>query len=87
MPSGSATPTAPPTKPLTIKIAGTNSISLVEVIRDGVVIYSTSPGQREISLNYLDREASVGEHQYYVRVRQGDGMLAWSSPMFVGWKG
>ncbi len=32
---------------------------------------------------YRDNDAPPGEHPYWVRVRQADGGLAWSSPIFV----
>ena len=37
----------------------------------------------DTSLEFEDPSASRGTHPYYVRVRQEDGELAWSSPVFV----
>jgi hypothetical protein len=37
----------------------------------------------DAALSFADRDAGPGTHPYYVRVRQVDGEMAWSSPTFV----
>jgi hypothetical protein len=70
-------------EPIAIKIRGTDSVKRVEVIRDGAVVYSADPNRQEVTLTYSDREPLAKRRYYYVRVQQADGMIAWSSPMFV----
>ena len=70
-------------EPLRVKAVGTASIAKVEVIKDGKVVYAASPGKREVDLEFQDREPTAGQHYYYVRLQQADGMIAWSSPFFI----
>lgn len=37
----------------------------------------------DATVRFRDRDAPAGEHPYWVRVRQADGEMAWSSPSFV----
>ncbi len=37
----------------------------------------------DTTIEFKDQDAPTGTHPYYVRVRQEDGELAWSSPIFV----
>jgi len=37
----------------------------------------------DTTMDYEDTEAPQGTHPYYVRIRQKDGEMAWSSPVFV----
>lgn len=37
----------------------------------------------DASLTLRDPEPPIGEHAYYIRVRQADGEMAWSSPTWV----
>ena len=68
---------------LYVKIAGTNPIKEVAVIRDNQYIH-TRPGEGE-SMEFTFREPTLaaGEHYYYVRVEQKDKNVAWSSPIWV----
>lgn len=38
---------------------------------------------RDVAVEFRDTEPSSGVNPYYVRVRQEDGEMAWSSPVFV----
>jgi hypothetical protein len=75
-----------PLPPLRVKARGTAVISKVDILKDGKVIHSAEPNQQEVSLEYQDDSADGGRHYYYVRLMQKDGMMAWSSPLFINYK-
>jgi hypothetical protein len=63
-----------------VEVHGTDALASVEVIRDGAVVESVSPGQASAEIVYEDG----GDSGYlYVRVTQVDGHQAWSSPIWV----
>jgi len=65
---------------------GANGVSLfnrVELIRDGVVLDSQVRIGNTIHWEFRDLLAEGESHWYYVRVRQVDGDLAWSAPVWV----
>ncbi len=70
-------------------IRGTAMIDRVEVIKNNNIVYSTSPGCQTCDVEYTDYDpdsamsAVASESFYYVRVRQFDGQLAWSSPIWT----
>jgi hypothetical protein len=66
-----------------VKVIGTGKIRSVEVIRNGAVVYSRGPGPELAEFRYQDRSPAPGENCYYIRVRQEDGNMAWSSPIWV----
>ncbi len=70
-------------EPIEVKIVGTENLAQVDVIKDGKVVYSTKPGQRSTTFEFLDKGDVSGRHYYYVRAQQINRMLAWSSPFFV----
>jgi hypothetical protein len=72
--------------PLRVKALGTANVSRVDVIRDSKVIYSTQPKRRYVDFEYTDRSDTTARHYYYVRLLQDDGMIAWSSPLFVNYR-
>jgi len=72
----------------------TTSVSLGEL--DELRSYDAGPVGRQLSVErrgvsetldvetvFRDCDVSDGRHPYYVRVRQEDGEMAWSSPVFV----
>ena len=73
-------------QPLRIHVKGTRAIARVEIIKDNKVIYSTQPGKPLADFEFTDKGSVAGRHFYYVRVRQDNEMLAWSSPMFINYK-
>ncbi len=75
-----------PLPPIRVKARGTAVILKVDMLKDGKVIHSEEPNQQEVSLNYQEANTDGGRHYYYVRLLQKDGMIAWSSPLFVNWK-
>ena len=72
--------------PLEVAVYGTGPLALVEVIRDSKAVYAHKPESREAKFSFRDTGERADEHYYYVRVRQQDGMIAWSSPMFVNYR-
>ena len=66
-----------------VRARGTDQIAAVHVIRDGRYVYKVEPHEAEVEFEYLDVDASDGEHWYYVRLEQEDGELAWSSPIWI----
>ncbi len=68
---------------LTVRVRGTDKVSAIHVIRDGAYIFQAEPGKAEAEMEFLDVDATAGEHWYYVRVEQEDGELAWSSPIWI----
>ncbi len=72
-------------EPIRVKVRGTETVAEVDIIKDSQVIYSTEPKQRAVDFEFIDKGDVSGRHYYYVRVRQSDRMLAWSSPFFVNY--
>ncbi|MEZ5399341.1 MAG: hypothetical protein R2729_06700 [Bryobacteraceae bacterium] len=72
--------------PIRIKARGTKSVERVDVIKDNKVIYTSEPKTQNVSFEYTDKAPAAGQHFYYVRLMQEDGMIAWSSPFFVNYK-
>ena len=67
---------------ISLKVIGTGPIAMVEIIRDSKVVYTANPNQKEVSLEWTDGEPATGTSYYYVRVRQADEQIAWSSPIW-----
>ena len=73
-------------EPIRVKARGTRPIVRVDLLKDSKVMYSTDPKQRDVSFQFNDTGDISQRHYYYVRLRQDDGMTAWSSPLFVNYK-
>lgn len=43
----------------------------------------TEDGPRSVTFTYVDEAIQPGINAYYIRLRQADGALAWSSPIYV----
>ncbi len=72
--------------PVRLKVLahGTTPITRVDVIKDFVYVYSTTPKKDRVEFEWLDEEKrGPGLSWYYVRVIQDDGELAWGSPFWV----
>ena len=76
----------PAAQPLRVHARGTRAVARVDIIKDNKVIYSTQPNKQTVDFEFTDKGSVAGRHFYYVRVRQDDEMLAWSSPMFINYK-
>jgi hypothetical protein len=71
---------------LQVVVVGTAPLAAVEVLRDSKVV-ATLPAQgAEFRGAWTDPAPSAGEHYYYVRVRQADDELAWSSPLWIDYQ-
>ncbi len=68
---------------LSVKIIGTDTLSRVEVIKDGRFVYTSEPKSDRAEFTYVDNEPGQGTSWYYVRAMQMDRNLAWSSPIWV----
>jgi hypothetical protein len=68
--------------PLEVKVEGTADLEAVEVLRDSEVVATLKATGRQCNGTWTDPKPGA-RHYYYVRVRQKDGQLAWSSPLWV----
>jgi hypothetical protein len=68
---------------LVVKILGTAPVKQVDVIRGKDFVYTLQNQTDDVSFSFVDQEPVSGEVHYYVRVQQGDGQIAWSSPIWV----
>lgn len=78
---------------LYIQVSGTDTIDTITVIRNGLNVHTHVAGLDEVTLNWHDPDpfdaiARKGDDglpfvYYYVRIRQVDGELAWSSPVWI----
>src|SRR5262249_25429106 len=66
-----------------IHIIGTKDLKTVEVLKDSKVVADLKCTGRECKETWTDPNPSDGVHYYYVRVRQTDDEIAWTSPMWV----
>jgi hypothetical protein len=65
-------------------VAGTDKICLIEIIRDGSVVYKTEPYKDAVCDEWIDTsEQGIYAKYYYLRVTQVDGNRAWASPVWV----
>ena len=73
---------------LTVNVLGTGPIRHIDVIHNESYAYVQTPTGRSVaSMAYVDPHPSPGENRYYVRVLQEDGAMAWSSPVWVQYRG
>jgi hypothetical protein len=72
--------------PLALRAVCCEPIEYVEIIRNGLPVFHEQ-GQG-VTAQYLlsDPEPPTGTSWYYLRVKQTDGNLAWSSPVWVTFK-
>ena len=78
-----------PAKPrLQVEVHGTAPIALVDVIRGDRRVHRVSGnGKLDVEIDWEDSDPLVGETWYYIRVRQEDFSIAWSSPIWVHFTG
>jgi hypothetical protein len=66
-------------------VYGTDRISLIEVIRDGVAVHSIDPYRFDYTGGWQDdSNEAAGAAYYYLRITQTDGNRAWASPVWCG---
>ena len=80
---GDIVPGRPTDFELVVKILGTAPVKQVDVIRGQDFVYTLQNQSDDVSFSFVDQEPVSGEVHYYVRVQQGDGQIAWSSPIWV----
>lgn len=81
----------PPT--LKVDITAPDTILRVDVVKNGLYVYTHEPNARQFSFWYRDTDPQPGTSYYYVRVFQrdpdapdGDPEMAWASPFFVNYQ-
>lgn len=72
---------------LDIRVIGTATISQIDIIKDNTFAYTAEPRVGELTLTFTDSEVTPGTHYYYVRVIQSDENMAWSSPIWIDYRG
>ncbi len=68
---------------LAIRARGTGPIAEVQVVHGGTIIWRSEPGKAEFEAKVPIRRDPSAAGFYYVRLRQSDGNMAWSSPIWV----
>ena len=68
---------------LRVEIRGTAPLDRVEIIGNGRILLAREPGTNNDSFSFRDNNPPEGPAFYYVRLRQTDKALAWSSPIWV----
>ena len=71
--------------PIEVQARGTAPIAKVHILRGGRILYTAEPRQQHLSFAYTDSdlEEQPRTQDYYVRIEQADGHVAWSSPIWV----
>lgn len=71
-----------------VAIVGTAPLTEIDVVRNNEYVYSTSVPTAAADFRYRDNEMQRGQsYYYYVRVQQEDEQMAWSSPIWVTYRG
>jgi hypothetical protein len=65
------------------EVVGTDQIDRVEVVRNNRDVHAAFGSDDRLSLEWTDASPMEGTTFYYLRVRQKDGEMAWSSPVWV----
>jgi len=72
---------------LKIRVIGTAALSKIEIIRSGDVIHTFRSPVWDSTREFEDETLQPGSVWYIVRVTQQDGEMAWSSPIWVTYRG
>jgi len=75
--------TTPDRPSLQLKVTGTTPIQSVHLIRNNAYVYNAEPKQNQVSVQYVDMDPAPDLNQYYFRILQEDGQVAWTSPIWV----
>ena len=69
-----------------VEAHGTAPFAEVSVIRSGQALRTWQPNDWDVDAHFADESplSARGWDYYYVRLRQRDGELAWSSPIWIG---
>jgi hypothetical protein len=65
-----------------LRVVGTGKLEGIDFLADGKVVDTIKPDGSDYQGEWKVPK-KAGSHYYYVRVRQADGELAWSSPLWV----
>jgi hypothetical protein len=71
---------------LKVHVIGTAGIQGIDLLKDGEIVEvlrPANPGESVVKVEWEDPKPEAGVHYYYLRVRQMDEQLAWSSPMWI----
>lgn len=68
------------------KVIGTGPIRRVVLVKNNEIVYSVTPGSKDVAFEYRDDAVTEGESYYYIRAEQEDGSLAWASPIWVTYR-
>jgi len=67
-----------------VSVQAPRPLKLVEVVRDGQIVYSTRPAAVRCEFRFTDTDLPVGaKSHFYVRAAQDDDQWAWSSAIWV----
>jgi len=67
---------------------GMQKLKLVEIVRDGVIVYSTKPDASSTKFQFTDTDLKAGDGAYYyLRSQQDKNDWAWSSAIWVRRRG
>lgn len=67
---------------------GMQKLKLVEIVRDGVIVYSTQPNASSTKFQFTDTDLKAGDGAYYyLRSQQDENDWAWSSAIWVRRRG
>lgn len=70
-----------------IVVEGTSKIVELALVRNEQFLYTLQPNQKSVKLTLLDTQPLRGQEAwYYIRVRQEDTQMAWSSPMWITYR-
>jgi hypothetical protein len=75
--------TAAKVPPMEIRVIGTSPVARIDIIKNEKIVYTATPGQKDVALRYQDQDAAPGTSYYYIRVVQDDREMAWGSPIWV----
>ncbi len=74
-------------------VAGTSSVSKIEILRNGSVIHTFEPNEKDFDFTFDDlvdlKDVMIKAKDsnpfvfYYLRIIQEDGHVAWSSPIWI----
>jgi len=69
---------------LEAEVYGTDVLQRLEIVCDGRVVFAEDSRSLAAELSFEDRAPGPGRSSYYyLRVTQGNGSMAWSSPIWV----
>jgi hypothetical protein len=80
---GEELPSGEPAR-LQVTVRGVKPLREVAVVKNGNFVFHKEPNSTDFTFEFADPEPAAGPAYYYVRARQVDDEIAWSSPVWVG---